>query len=154
MSINAGMFTSKTDLWETPQDFFGELDEEFRFDLDVCALPENAKCAAYYTPEMDGLSQPWYGRCWCNPPYGRQIGAWVAKAAASAMDGAIVVMLLPARTDTRWFHRYIYHRAEIRFVPGRLKFGGAKWNAPFPCMVVIFRPPEGECERIEIEQEG
>lgn len=134
------IFSSKTDLWETPQEFFDQLNDEFGFDLDVCALPENAKCASYYTPDQDGLSKPWDGVCWCNPPYGRQIKKWVAKAASSVADGATVVMLLPARTDTQWFHRYIYHQAEIRFVPGRLKFGGARWNAPFPCMVVIFRP--------------
>ena len=134
------MFSSKTDLWETPQDFFDKLDSEFHFNLDVCALPENAKCAAFYTPEMDGLSQPWYGNCWCNPPYGRQVGRWVAKAAQSAEAGATVVMLLPARTDTSWFHDYIYGRAEVRFVRGRLKFGGSRNSAPFPSMVVIFRP--------------
>ena len=142
MSITKGMFTSTTDLWETPQAFFDQLNTEFCFTLDACALPWNAKCESYYTPEQDGLSQPWTGVVWCNPPYGRQIGKWVEKAAASAADGATVVMLLPARTDTQWFHRYIYHQADIRFVAGRLKFGGAKWNAPFPSMVVIFRPPE------------
>ena len=134
------MFSSKTDLWETPRDFFDKLDAEFHFNLDVCALPENAKCAAFYTPEMDGLSQPWYGNCWCNPPYGRQVCRWVAKAAQSAAEGATVVMLLPARTDTAWFHDYIYGRAEVRFVRGRLKFGGSANSAPFPSMVVIFRP--------------
>ena len=89
------MFSSATDLWATPQYFFDILDKEFHFNLDVCAIPENSKCQAYYTPEMDGLSQPWYGRCWCNPPYGRQVGLWVAKAAESADSGATVVMLLP-----------------------------------------------------------
>ena len=133
------MFSSKTDLWETPQDFFDDLDWEFHFDLDVCALPKNAKCVRYYTPEEDGLAQPWEGTCWLNPPYGREIGRWVKKAADSATGGATVVMLLPARTDTRWFHDYIYGKAEIRFVKGRLKFGGAKNSAPFPSMVV-FRP--------------
>ena len=132
------MFSSKTDLWETPQEFFDKLDAEFHFNLDVCATPENTKCAAYYTPEMDGLSQPWYGRCWCNPPYGRGVGAWVDKAVRSALEGATVVMLLPARTDTKWFHQWIYRRAEIRFLPGRLKFGGAKNSAPFPSMVCIW----------------
>lgn len=96
----SAMFSSKTDLWETPQSFFDKLNEEFHFNLDVCAIPENTKCYAYYTPEMDGLSQPWYGRCWCNPPYGRDIGRWVEKADMSAKRGALVVMLLPARTDT------------------------------------------------------
>lgn len=138
--INAGMFTSTTDLWETPQDFFDRLDAEFGFELDACALPENAKCARHYTPEQDGLSQLWTGTVWCNPPYGRQIGRWVEKAAQSAAEGATVVMLLPARTDTQWFHRYICGKAEVRFVAGRLKFGGAKWNAPFPCMVCVFHP--------------
>ena len=132
------MFSSKSDLWETPQDLFDELDKEFHFNLDVCALPENTKCAAYYTPEIDGLSQPWYGRCWCNPPYGRGVGAWVQKAALSALAGATVVMLLPARTDTKWFHDYIYKRAEIRFIRGRLKFGGCSNSAPFPSMVCIW----------------
>ena len=81
------MFSSKTDLWETPQKFFDELDLEFHFDLDVCALPENAKCEDYYTPETDGLSQCWHGCCWCNPPYGREIERWVKKAADSAAGG-------------------------------------------------------------------
>lgn len=111
------MFSSKSDLWETPQDFFDELNREFHFNLDVCALPESAKCASYFTPEQDGLQKNWGGyNVWCNPPYGRRIGEWVKKAAES---GAPVVMLLPARTDTRWFHDYIYGKAEIRFVRGR-----------------------------------
>lgn len=138
------MFSSKTDLWETPQDFFNRLDEEFHFTLDVCALQKNAKCKKFYTPEQDGLSQPWHGICWCNPPYGRGILAWVRKAKLSADDGNTVVMLPPARTDTHWFHDYIYGRAEIRFLRGRLKFGGCKNSAPFPSMVVIFRPTEKE----------
>ena len=130
------MFSSQTDLWATPQDLFNELDNEFGFTVDVCALPENAKCKQYYTPEMDGLKQEWTGVVWCNPPYGRQIGKWVEKAAKSACR---VVMLLPARTDTRWFHDYIYHKAEIRFVKGRIRFGDGTGSAPFPSMVVIFR---------------
>lgn len=137
--LNRGMLSSATDLWETPQDFFDQLDKEFDFDLDTCALEGNAKCTNYYTPEQDGLSLPWTGTVWCNPPYGRQIGKWVEKAARSAAEGATVVMLLPARTDTRWFHKYIYQKAEIRFVSGRLKFGGSKSNAPFPSMVCVFR---------------
>lgn len=132
------MFSSKTDMWETPQDLYEKLNQEFHFTLDVCALPENAKCARYYTPEQDGLSQLWEGSVWCNPPYGRGVGAWVKKAAQSALGGATVVMLLPARTDTAWFHDWIYRRAEIRFIRGRLKFGGAKNSAPFPSMIVIF----------------
>ena len=129
-------YSHKTDLWETPQSFFDELNREFHFETDVCALPENAKCEKFYSPEQDGLKQDWTGVCWCNPPYGRQIGKWVEKAAKS---NATVVMLLPARTDTKWFHDWILPFAEIHFVKGRLKFGKAEHNAPFPCMVVIFR---------------
>lgn len=135
------MFSSATDQWATPQAFFDELDKEFHFTLDVCALPENAKCSNFYTPQMDGLSQPWKGRVWCNPPYGKEIGQWVRRAylAVTTECAEVVVMLLPARTDTRWFHEYIYGKAEIRFVKGRLKFGDSKNAAPFPSMVVIFR---------------
>lgn len=135
--MNRVHFLSKTDLWETPQQFFDALNEEFRFETDVCAIPENTKCEKFYTPEQDGLKQDWTGVCWCNPPYGRQIGKWVEKAAKSS---ATVVMLVPARTDTAWFHDWILPFAAIRFVRGRLKFGGAKYNAPFPCMVCVFRP--------------
>ena len=133
------MFSSATDLWETPQDFFDALDSEFHFTLDACALPENAKCTQYFTPEQNGLNQNWGGCVWCNPPYGREIGKWVRKAYIENKLGATVVMLLPARTDTKWFHNYIYHHAEIRFVQGRLKFGNSKNNAPFPSMVAVFR---------------
>ena len=135
------MFSSATDLWETPQDFFDQLDKEFHFGLDVCALPENAKCRHFFTPEQDGLKQSWvgYGTIWCNPPYGRDVVKWVRKASETAKQGETVVMLLHARTDTRWFHDYIYGKAEIRFVKGRLKFGGSRNNAPFPSMIVIFK---------------
>lgn len=132
---NKVMFSSKNDIWETPQDFFEKLDEEFNFDCDVCALPENAKCKKYYTPEQDGLKQKWVGVCYMNPPYGKKIKEWVKKAYES---DTIVVALLPARTDTKWFHDYIYGKSEIRFLRGRLKFGGVKNSAPFPSMVVIF----------------
>lgn len=134
------MFSSKTDLWETPQELFDELNYEFHFTLDVCALPENAKCSVYYTPQQNGLSKPWNGVIWCNPPYGKGVGEWVRKALSASVGGATVVMLLPARTDTRWFHEYIYGKAEIRFIKGRLKFGGSKNSAPFPSMIVVFRP--------------
>jgi phage N-6-adenine-methyltransferase len=130
------MFSSKTDLWSTPQDFFDKLNREFGFDIDVCALPSNAKCKKFYSPADDGLSQEWKGVCWCNPPYGREIGKWVKKAYES---NAITVMLLPSRTDTKWFHDYIYGKAEIRFIKGRLKFGDSKNAAPFPSMIVVFR---------------
>lgn len=136
------MFSSKTDLWETPQDLFDSLNDEFHFELDVCALPENAKCEKFYTPAQDGLAQPWRGVCWCNPPYGREIGEWVRRGLFVSAAGSTVVMLLPARTDTKWFHDYILGQAEIRFIRGRLKFGGSKNSAPFPSMVVIFRGKE------------
>ena len=148
--MNEVMFSSKTDLWETPQDFFDRLDNEFGFDLDACALPQNAKCAAYYTPEQDGLSQPWDGVVWCNPPYGRNIGKWVQKAHdENRRNNNYIVMLLPARTDTRWFHDYILGKAEIRFIRGRLKFGGSKNSARFPSMVVVFRPKMEMLEGME-----
>ena len=135
------MFSSATDNWSTPQDFFDKLNDEFHFTLDVCADETNHKCEHYYTKEIDGLSRPWIGTIWCNPPYGRKIGEWVRRALFASVAGNTVVMLLPARTDTKWFHDYIYKRdnVEIRFIKGRLKFGGCKNSAPFPSMVVIFR---------------
>lgn len=135
------MFSSKTDLWSTPQWFFDKLNDEFNFTLDVCALPDNTKCNKYYTPDDDGLKQVWEGIVWCNPPYGRKIGEWVKKAYTSykESDNKVIVMLLPARTDTRWFHDYIYGKAEVRFIKGRLKFGDSKNSAPFPSMIVIFK---------------
>lgn len=129
------MFSSKTDLWETPQEFFDEWDRRYHFTLDACALPENAKCKRYFTPEQDGLKQEWTGVVWCNPPYGRGVGKWVEKAVKSR---ATVVMLLPARTDTAWFHDWVLPYGELHFIRGRLKFGGCKNAAPFPSMVVVF----------------
>lgn len=133
--INEGLFTSNTDEWATPQALFDEWNAKYHFTLDVAASAENAKCERYYTKEDDGLSKPWKGRVWCNPPYGREIGKWVEKG--FRCDAASVVMLLPARTDTRWFHDYCM-KGEIHFIKGRVKFGGAKWNAPFPSMIVVF----------------
>lgn len=136
------MFSSQTDQWATPQDFFDKLNEEFHFTLDPCADEFNHKCEKYYTEEQDGLSQSWGKETvFCNPPYGREIGKWVEKAyAENLIGGSLVVMLIPARTDTKWFHDYIYnkHNVEIRFLKGRLKFGDSKNSAPFPSMVVIF----------------
>jgi phage N-6-adenine-methyltransferase len=133
------MFSSATDLWSTPQEYFDSVSKEFQFTLDVCALPENTKCQKFFSPEDDGLLQQWEGVCWMNPPYGRVIGKWVQKAYKSAKAGAVVVGLLPARTDTKWFHDYIYGKAEIRFIRGRLKFGGCANSAPFPNMLVIWK---------------
>lgn len=144
--------SSKTVEWETPQDFFDKLNEEFGpLTLDVCATRENRKCPSFYGLDvgLDGLTAPWHvnaipgPKCWMNPPYGRTIGKWIAKASLEASKGCTVVFLLPARTDTKYFHDYIYNKpnVEIRFIKGRLKFGGHKNPAPFPSMVVIFKGP-------------
>jgi len=135
--INKGLFTSNTPEWETPQDLFDELNKEFKFTLDVCATKENAKCKKYYTKDDNGLDKDWDGVIWCNPPYGREISAWVEKAYVSLCK---TVMLIPARTDTKYFHNYIYNKpnTEIRFIKGRLKFSNSKNSAPFPSMLVIF----------------
>lgn len=135
------LFSSKEEVWETPQEFFNDLDKEFNFNLDPCALPENAKCENYFTPDIDGLKQNWGGyNVFCNPPYGRKIYKWVEKCSNEAKKpNTIVVMLIPSRTDTKWFHEFIYKKVkEIRFIKGRLKFGGSTNAAPFPSMVVIF----------------
>jgi site-specific DNA-methyltransferase (adenine-specific) len=135
------MFSSKTPEWATPQELFDELNKEFNFTLDPCATKENAKCAKYYNKEIDGLSQSWRNeRVFCNPPYGRETPKWVKKC--SEIQNGIAVMLIPARTDTLYFHNYIYNKAEIRFIKGRIKFiGNSKGSgvAPFPSMIVIFK---------------
>ena len=117
-------FSSATDLWATPQVFFDELNAIHDFTLDVCATAANAKCATYFTPEQDGLKQDWQGVVWMNPPYGRAIGEWMRKALESSRAGAKVVCLVPARTDTRWWHQYAM-KGQIEFIQGRLKFGNA-----------------------------
>ncbi len=148
--MNKGMYSSQTDMWATPQSFFDELNKEFSFTLDVCATNENAKCETFYTLDDDGLTQSWCGAvCWMNPPYGRDIKEWVKAAYLSGLckcEG-LVVGLLPARTDTKWFHDYIWdirrhqpkEHTEVRFLKGRLKFGDSTNSAPFPSMVVIWK---------------
>lgn len=139
--INEGLFTSNTNEWATPIAFFDALDKEFHFDLDPCATDENHKCPRYFTREQNGLAQDWGGaRVFCNPPYGRHIGEWVKKCAEeSRKPDTLCVMLIPARTDTAYFHDYIYNKArEIRFIRGRLHFNESKAGAPFPSMVVVF----------------
>ena len=143
--MNSALLSSKKMDWCTPQDFFDRLNEEFGFVLDAAATDKTAKCTLYYTPETDGLSQSWDrgGAVFCNPPYGREIGKWVKKAYEEAIGGGYaIVLLIPARTDTIYFHDYIYGKAEIRFVRGRLRFtddeGNASDPAPFPSMVVIY----------------
>jgi len=139
------MLSSKDMTWETPQDFFDKLDKEFDFTLDPCATKETAKCKKFYTKEDDGLIQDWTRETvFCNPPYGTEIKHWVKKCYDEMHKKNIndrawrVVMLIPARTDTIYFHEYIYHKAEIRFIKGRLKFGSSSNSAPFPSMLVIF----------------
>lgn len=141
--ITSGLMSSNTPEWATPQGFFDALNREFSFTLDPCSTHENAKCEKHYTKEDDGLSKNWGGEVvFCNPPYGRELPKWVKKCYEESRH-ADVVMLIPARTDTRWFHDYIYGRAEIRFIKGRLKFGNAKQAAPFPSMVAIYRASQG-----------
>lgn len=139
------MFSSKRMDWETPQDFFDKLNVEFHFTLDPCANEQNAKCKKFYTIEQDGLTQSWQGEIvFCNPPYGRELSKWVEKAyKESRKPNTIVVMLIPARTDTKYFHQYIYKKSEIRFIKGRLKFGNSTNGAPFPSMVVVMKNAEG-----------
>lgn len=132
-------FSSKTDLWSTPQEFFDKYNQLYDFEIDVCASKENAKCTKFYTKEDDGLSKEWTGKCWMNPPYGRTIKQWMKKAYESSLNGATVVCLVPARTDTAWWHDYAV-KGQIEFIRGRLKFGGNKNSAPFPSAVVVFKP--------------
>lgn len=135
------MFSSEDETWSTPQDFFDKLNDEFNFTLDPCCSVETAKCSKFYTEKEDGLIQNWRGETvFCNPPYGRKIKDWVKKCYLESRDPhTTVVMLIPARTDTSYFHDFIYNKSEIRFIKGRLKFGNAKNSAPFPSMIVIFR---------------
>ena len=137
--LNKTLFSSNRHDWETPVAVFRQLDLEFGFETDVCATAENAKCGHYFSPEQDGLSLPWRGICWMNPPYGSALPVWMAKAYNSSLEGATVVCLVPARPDTRWWHEFAM-RGEIRLIRGRLRFGRARSGAPFPSAVVIFRP--------------
>jgi phage N-6-adenine-methyltransferase len=134
------LFSSNDMTWETPQHFFSKLDAEFGFNLDPCASPSTAKCNKYYTEEDDGLAQDWGGHTvFCNPPYGRSIKKWIQKAYYESLKpNTKVVLLIPSRTDTIYWHDYVMRAKEIRFVRGRLKFGTSKNSAPFPSAVVIF----------------
>ena len=136
------IWSSKKMDYETPQPLFNDLDKEFGFTIDVCADEHNHKCERYYTKEQDGLRQDWTGEIvFCNPPYGKGLRKWVEKCFREVYAGGCknAILLIPARTDTKWFHDFIYHKAEVRFLKGRLRFGGTNANAPFPSMVVIFR---------------
>jgi len=148
---NDVMFSSKNNEHGTPDDLYDQLNKEFNFNLDPCATPENAKCKNYFTVKEDGLSQPWTGNVFVNPPYGRSVGKWVQKSYLEAQNGATVVCLLATRTDTKWWHSWIWdsekHRprkgVEVRFLSGRLKFKGNKEAAPFPSVIVVFRKAKG-----------
>ena len=140
--INTGLFSSDSDKWATPQELYDNLNAYYGpFNLDPCASPDNAKCSQFFTESDNGLSQPWSGRVFMNPPYGREIGKWVKKAWESAHAGAIVCCLLPARTDTAWWHDYCA-KGHVTFLRGRVKFGDGKGSAPFPSVVVVFRPED------------
>jgi len=135
-----------TEEWGTPQYLFDALDREFGFDLDPCATPDNAKCARFFMRDQDGLAQEWSGVVFMNPPF-RYCGAWVKKAYETARRGHTVVCLLPSRTDTDWWHAYAL-QGEIRWIRGRLRYEGGRYNAPFPSVIVIFRGRE-DCEEFE-----
>jgi len=144
------MFSSENNAWATPRDFFKKINKEFNFNLDPCCTKKSALCKKYYTPKEDGLIQDWKDeRVFVNPPYAREISKWVEKCFNERNNAELIVMLIPSRTDTRYFHDFIYNKAEIRFIKGRLKFIDLDWvgdekdrklsPAPFPSMLVIFR---------------
>ncbi len=137
--INKGLYSSKTDLWSTPQHLFDELNQKYNFTLDPCSTDENHKCEKYYTEDDNGLVQPWYGRVFMNPPYGREIIKWMEKAYNEYNIGnaEVIVCLVPSRTDTKWWHEYSM-KGEITFIRGRLKFGNSKNSAPFPSAIVVY----------------
>ena len=141
------MFSSGTGNWSTPIDLFKDLDNKYKFTVDVCADTSNYKVKRYYNEKQDGLSKSWQNEVvWCNPPYGREIKDWVRKAYDESSDNCTVVMLLPARVDTKWFHEYIYRNknAKINFLKGRLKFSSSASSAPFPSCIVIFEKNENK----------
>lgn len=133
-------YSSKSNEWATPQNLFDELNDEFNFTLDPCATDENYKCSKHFTIEDDGLSKDWSNEVvFMNPPYGREIKKWIKKAYEESLNGATVVCLIPARTDTTYWHDFIFDKADdIRFLRGRLKFGNSKNSAPFPSAIVVY----------------
>jgi len=136
--MNKALLTSKSEEYETPQWLFDQLDRIFHFTLDACATKENAKCSCYFSRELDSLEQDWNGTVWMNPPYGKRIERFMEKALReSQRNNATVVCLVPARTDTRWWHEYA-RKGHIVYLSGRLKFGNEKSSAPFPSAIVIF----------------
>src|SRR5438105_2703881 len=147
------LFSSRSEEWGTPRDFFDTLNAEFRFALDAAASHENAKCERYFTKEDNGLIMKWQGPTYCNPPYGREIGRWMAKAAYEGMFNA-VVCLVPARTDTEWFFKSVWGKAsELRFVRGRLRFEDGANSATFPSVVVVYHPNDQACPVSTIDRQ-
>ena len=150
--MNNVHFKSSDREWETPDSVFQPLKKEFNILVDVCANAENTKCKVYFDRKLNGLTADWKAAmdkwaytdkaCWMNPPYGRGIDSWIKKAHSEALKGVTTVALIPARTDTSWFHTYIHGKQEVRFIKGRIKFVDAESSAPFPSMIVIFRPKQ------------
>lgn len=140
--VHQSLFSSRSEEWPTPPDFFAQLHAEFSFTLDPCATRKNAKCRKFFTKEANGLERSWDSETvFCNPPYGKHMREWARKCYEASRHGATVVLLAHARTDTRWFHEWVYRKAELRFVKGRLKFGDGRQSAPFPSLVAVYRPP-------------
>ena len=135
------LFTSLKDSWETPDALYDTLDEEFHFCCDVCANPDNARHPCFFSKDNSCLEAQWpRGCCWMNPPYGRDIGTFLQKAVTESKKGSTVVCLLPSRTDTVWWHTYVKDVAsEVRFIKGRLRFKGARYAAPFPSVIVVYK---------------
>lgn len=138
--MTSGLTSTGNIVAETPKYLFDKISSIFNFSLDVCALPENAKCENYYTPKDDGLSKPWRGGVWCNPPYGREISSWVKKAYEESQKeyNSFVLMLLPARTDTKWWWEWVQGKATLFFIKGRVKFGDHNVGAPFPSVLALY----------------
>ena len=140
MNMTKGLTSTGNIVAETPKYLFDRISSIFNFSLDACALPENTKCESYYTLKDDGLSKPWRGGVWCNPPYGREISSWVKKAYEESQKeyNSFVLMLLPARTDTKWWWEYVQGKATLFFIKGRVKFGDHNVGAPFPSVLALY----------------
>lgn len=135
------LFSSSTGEWSTDRAFFAKLNRRYRFTLDPCATAENALCPLYFTKEQDGLRQDWgTHRVFCNPPYGRAIGAWARKSFEASQQGALVVLYVPSRTCTHWFHEWVAGKADVTFLRGRQRFGDANSTAPFPSLLAVYQP--------------
>lgn len=135
---------SEDTTWATPPDLFQTLDQEFHFICDVAALPHNTKCASYITPQQNALQIDWpRGPCWLNPPYGKELEAFIRKSLEQSRLGSTVVALVPVRSSNQWWFETIPHATEVRFIRGRVQFVGATQLAPFPSAVIVFTPQGG-----------